>query len=1753
MAALIRQPDLQGLGPFRLPLRIRRLNLSSGQPLGEWHTVTATAVRHELLKDPRVWDTIADLWRKTMTGELADPWQGLALDIARSLMGTKHRAAPTGTYDPPPEVPVSEFDQDGALLAHRPVAEEVAEVKGIISVRQGDYAVDEESVRAARVLTKMRHGPHYFDDDSDLQNLANAAQTEDYGQARRDKLYADFKAAVKGTEEDRGASARAFESVRAIVTGKPDAKFAHSRRQYVNSIVPSADDVQSGGGRSLRRASHDYGTWLQRQPSFKAANGTGALQEATVPNEWTQASDSSAAAKLERVRGSFFALQGDPLLARLFCLVIDVEFDLPSGWEASSEPLYLHLAAEEDNRAHRVTPLVATAAKLQGQAFWPVSVFEAGLSVNTDGHDVKPIAQPALVEQTDGIWSLGVDYPQDTSPLEPPRYDLVSLDIRRAVDSKPDAVDRGQRHLTAGFTILDRGRSEQIARDLALASVQRTAIDVVTNREKPADAVVVLHTEELTVGRRVDVAAVGLGLPVGNATWRSLMNRFVTFSKVGSAVEDALKVLLKDKLVGSAFLDEASFQVATRYMPMLGAGAKTTTNGQPVRSIEAAAEEAIFLWDGSPIGALTGAGDTTSKSPYPFTRELSLPTNQGALQLVPAPLRYGRGYVFGFRSMFLGGGSPSVSESAARRKTSPNTMLPPPVNGVMAPRRFLRHESILSPTLLFPKHLAAMRLGAMGFEQLDQAIVRTGINGDPTLQSAAEAENTSSERGPRYVTVPSRAIPELTMRVLIAPQASFETVERHGLLDTDKPADVLRGGLRDVTFDPIRRKLSGNESVGFPSVVTRKAQALSSEGAEYDREILRPGAAEPGVPVFEAGGTNATPPKGIGYLPDPAAEEMSIKARITGTHQYLDGSITVDLYEPKERIIYPNALPVVVTIKRARKRRDKPATSVSEIFGDSNDSLRWMTSSGDLLSSKPKSGTRVRHLTVQLCLGEDFELEVCCLPKPETFASIFALPETIALQMLRAKNAAVEREKLEALCGTFDLSTCEEDLTKAITGLAGHRLPGTGAIKQAARELLHSMKTRGPIEEISAVRRLRVCHSVNAPCDAPAFGPAPVQVRRPRVSDLSKLGPTPDVSNVPGEKTLLLTGDLQVDLEHVSALEVVVTAVAASGGPIDSKTRSRSLIARRSGRWPTLVTRGGVRKYVAPRHVVGFEVRPDGRAVLPRETVTLFRVDNFPPRATEGTGGGLFGKTDNRLTTLSLAHLHAAALTSTPIVVPLSSEDTVTNSVAGRERTRTIKAAPDHTVADAKARKLELQVIGISRTAETFETAPVYLGLGEPLLNRRQALRPRDQSRTSRPIEVWAPATERPSICVKRKPGINQVIERWALTQDKTSIQALTRRTLTRLWLGREWFSSGEGERLGIVLWPRNYFAQSEAEIDKDAITVDGRTLRLGGFEDSDLGPGGSFVTRWGGDPIRHDVSRQTGMFIPPCAFADHIAPPEKSPHAPRVVPHARMPVRAASDSDESDSKKGPSEPPREFLDVSLLTYDPCFDLDRQEWYVDVDLRPIRASEPRVRFGLVRYQEHAISEELKVSFPIRVDTEVLPQRDLEVTLLEANDGKGEIEVKLVGFGSMDIHDLRVEEVFKGEPNLKSLMASFDLLRRPKVNVGIFHEVTDKTGTRRTHLCGPKEWINVPNKVDNTTLKWTTHVALDHERMNQLGPGTYVAYFEEVDRRMPASYQNEPIELKKLFDESTYRSSGPRFSARVPFLKVPITSTVSNGD
>ncbi|MDT0317614.1 hypothetical protein [Streptomyces millisiae] len=176
-----------------------------------------------------------------------------------------------------------------------------------------------------------------------------------------------------------------------------------------------------------------------------------------------------------------------------------------------------------------------------------------------------------------------------------------------------------------------------------------------------------------------------------------------------------------------------------------------------------------------------------------------------------------------------------------------------------------------------------------------------------------------------------------------------------------------------------------------------------------------------------------------------------------------------------------------------------------------------------------------------------------------------------------------------------------------------------------------------------------------------------------------------------------------------------------------------------------------------------------------------------------------------------------------------------------------------------------------------------------------------------------------------------------------------------RIYLARPWFSSGDGELLGVLLH------EGTGDPPENVLP---------------------FVTLLGRDPI-HDstaVSHPSAATFPGAARTD----PGVSLHGPGVP---------------------------EGLKVTVVGYAPKFDPDSNRWYCDLDIDAGNAYLPFARLALARYQPNAL-ERHHLSPVVRTElVRVLPQRLLTVVHPRSDDGQrpGRFREFMGRFGRHD-HD-----------------------------------------------------------------------------------------------------------------------------------------------
>lgn len=228
-------------------------------------------------------------------------------------------------------------------------------------------------------------------------------------------------------------------------------------------------------------------------------------------------------------------------------------------------------------------------------------------------------------------------------------------------------------------------------------------------------------------------------------------------------------------------------------------------------------------------------------------------------------------------------------------------------------------------------------------------------------------------------------------------------------------------------------------------------------------------------------------------------------------------------------------------------------------------------------------------------------------------------------------------------------------------------------------------------------------------------------------------------------------------------------------------------------------------------------------------------------------------------------------------------------------------AAPRHVIGDTRHHRISYCAVAVSRDADCFPPPVLVLGDdGKPL-----PLAPKDSFvRESAWVEVSIPASSRPLA-----PEIAYVLPTfgWQRQTDTSVKRSVRFGGGLRVYLKRPWFSSGDGELLGVTLWRGGQLDQGSRDRYK------------------------SYFTQWGMDPIWQTTPL-------------HGAPETDD-----------FPDRYAEAHDISLD-----EIPE--LNVDVVGYPVAFDPERQLWYADLTIDTPETYSPFVRLALARYQPDALPD-----------------------------------------------------------------------------------------------------------------------------------------------------------------------------------------------
>ena len=1398
-----------------------------------------------------------------------------------------------------------------------------------------------------------------------------------------------------------------------------------------------------------------------------------------------------------------------------------------------------------------------------------------------DGRPLPRYMLPAMRDgrllQFDGVLDLGAGRRHPDPAKRAPRYDIISLDVVGAMETQAAVVRAARKRglapnqliparptfHTVGLALIDRWRA---------AAVTGATADM-EFREKLRDgsSPVVFDANALTTGYRIDVGVRQRSLPGSLHRWRPLGNRIVTY------VYPSDPELIEEELTRLGYARRTEDRVRLDSTPIVPAARASGEKRYP--------EEVLAVWEGDPLGVQCvrdSSGENVSIDIDPaqdlaISRTYELPDADEAGFRIPS-LTFGRRYRMGLRADFLGGITLPLRRARAIYEEAFGGLLalpeaPVPAEGKWTPgspdhervsgRRFLRHERILPPTLTVPRQEveAARRAGGKRLrdQSATEAIVRT-------------ATATSAPSG--QLDTPS------VQRIVVPPSVPQDFAQRHGVLFPDR---VLRGKRkfadkkeRNVVLpaDGLRNVDYGAEHGGFPwRTVDNKVQDHRKlEGADSISSSQRGN-----DPVFVVHKTEDVDHlrRREPYFPDPAADLLVVALRhrdITTpganfgadpderpVNAYLPGRPAVVSFAHSD-LPYPHAVPVVLNVIRApnphpRKRADQSHERIVKARGTEGRLV------ADGFKSEPINPHMItigqvpaRQVTIELTAGEEYEADVWCVPTVDHLDAWFDVVETASMVAIvnhclsdagAFKDAdAACRRGLATLLGPARrtgawptefahfyriLNEAGADRLQSRSCTVGGLLAANGDLRRGLAETIHRYMLRRPIPEIAAVRTLRLAHAVSAPNYRPEFLPRDdvehnqnlrnVGLDVIRKSSPAKVGEGEATES--GNERAKFIAAHPVDTWHTDAAgdaathERKATALLVGGRiGVDLDTcDTATIIAEMAHPYTSIFDDVRI-----GRRVDSIELVADGKA--PQRMHYGFVVDPATHRVD-------FTRQQVVLTRISGLQLPAKLAERRDGVEPvdLLFEDSVggddasptANPTANAIRRADISFVPN----DDKARMMTLRIEAESRFFSDFEyAAPERDGHGRPvasnpLLNPAELNLPPEQrrwrtARTSSTLQakLWIPATKRPDPIDPQS-----VLPVFVWHKERVAGQRIVeRRMIARLRFRRPWYSSGEGERLGIVLWPPEIFSQPQWKDDfpKELASKDGKA-----FIEKELKKGTGFITRSGTDPIRLGGSPTQGLFVAREAFR-YERSNDPDGHGVVEVGRVAMPLPLAETGGEQQT-----------LDVSLLTFKPLFDPVDECWYVDVEIAARDMPDGWMRFGLVRYQPHAMKGE-HVSEPTVAWTQILPARRARVETSDTGNGTQSVVLTVEGVGSL-----------ASEPDSDLSSADVDLMQRPVLRVVVFRKSHPSTDVLPTGAASEATEISLlrdkdgPLVFDNTGrgyvrpkrgdsgLVWVCKFTLPKPEEE----GSYSVLLEEIDLRPPATKS-----------ELTLIESGPRFIA-----------------
>jgi len=422
-----------------------------------------------------------------------------------------------------------------------------------------------------------------------------------------------------------------------------------------------------------------------------------------------------------------------------------------------------------------------------------------------------------------------------------------------------------------------------------------------------------------------------------------------------------------------------------------------------------------------------------------------------------------------------------------------------------------------------------------------------------------------------------------------------------------------------------------------------------------------------------------------------------------------------------------------------------------------------------------------------------------------------------------------------------------------------------------------------------------------------------------------------------------------------------------------------------------------------------------------------------------------------------------------------------------------------HKFTDTHARKLTLTPSATSRHAAFF----MRPGQREPKENF---------IRKGRPLPVWLPSTRRPASLeqveilpafIWRSRSGAATRTTWLRLQWRRRLAANPGHSHSREISSNLWYSSGEGERLALLL-------------DVNASGSPGGP----GPVAPDVETEAQFKTYWARDPIRRGRA-PLQQFIRPSDLAANLTNQASAdPDSPAWANNLQMPLPGGNDPDATK--------PVRYAPRQALTFAPTYVPEEDLWRVDLQLDTRDLAGPWLQLCLARYQEHALFDsgrDLRLSEPLMVECPLAPYREVQVTPLPREKGETLWPIEIVVKGPLGVISGGAEE--QTDPVLKDRLSN---VTRSRFTASLL-EGFSRADYKRHKGLGGETVLQVvtsdiappPNDADEVLWRIILHAPLNPHRKD-----LYV-FVREVDLMLPASPDVSDAQLTE---------SGTRFSAKV---------------